>query len=150
MTQSKSDQSFLDQISKMFEDVIPKEIFDWRPDMKNNFGVYIPTVNIVEKPASFEFEMTAPGREKADFSIKFHDGKLTVSVEKKPLPELKEGERYARKEFVYHPFTRHFNFSRHTVNQDGIKATYKNGILRIVLPKKEKDKTPDEQKIKVS
>ena len=53
MTQSKSDQSFMDQVSKMFEDVIPKELFDWKSDMKNNFGVYIPAVNIVEKSRNF-------------------------------------------------------------------------------------------------
>lgn len=149
MTNSNDDHSFFSNFSKIFEDIFNKDFSEWTSQVGSNFGVYIPAVNIRETPAAYEFEMTAPGREKADFSIKFHEGKLSVSVPKKDLRGIVEGERFRRKEFAYPSFTRQFNFPKYAVDDTNIKARYEHGILSIKLPKQKEPEAEDGIDIKV-
>jgi HSP20 family protein len=59
---------------------------------------------------------------------------LTISSEKEEEKEQKEKE-YTRKEFSYSSFSRSFALPEN-VNEDGIKATYDNGLLKVSLLKK--------------
>jgi HSP20 family protein len=80
-------------------------------------------------------ELSVPGRTKEDFNVQIDEKVLTISSETKKEEEVKE-ENYTRKEFSYSSFTRSFTLPE-TINEEGIKASYKNGILRFTLPKKE-------------
>lgn len=149
MTSSNDDHSFFSNFSKIFEDIFNKDFSEWTSQVGSNFGVYIPAVNIRETPTAYQFEMTAPGREKADFTIKFHEGKLSIIVPKKELKAIAESERYRRKEFAYPSFSRHFNFPKYAVDDSNIKARYENGILSIKLPKQKEAEAEDGIEIKV-
>ncbi len=92
-------------------------------------------VNVYEKEDGFHLEMNVAGFEKSEIEIEVDKDLLTISSE---VEEKKEEttEQFTRREFSKHSFKRSFNIPE-TVNQDKIEADYKNGILSIVLPKKE-------------
>jgi HSP20 family protein len=94
----------------------------------------VPAVNVIEKEKTFEIELAAPGLEKKDFNVVVDKGVLTISVEKEMKKEVKE-ENYTRKEFNYTTFSRSFALPEN-VNEDGIKATYDDGVLRLTVVKK--------------
>jgi HSP20 family protein len=89
--------------------------------------------------------MAAPGMKKNDFHINLEKVVLTISSEQKEEKEEKK-DNFARREFYYNAFSRSFSLPE-TVDVENIKADYKNGILNIVLPKKEETKVTREIKI---
>jgi HSP20 family protein len=94
-----------------------------------------PAVNIFENYEKFEIEIAAPGLEKEDFKIELKKDNLVVYSEKKDDAEVKEKGKVIRSEFHYSSFQRVFAVPQE-VDITAIKATQKNGILTIVLPKK--------------
>ncbi|MCF8303704.1 MAG: Hsp20/alpha crystallin family protein [Bacteroidales bacterium] len=96
-----------------------------------------PATNIMEKEDSFVIEMAVPGFRKDEININFEDDTLTISSEKED--NEKENTEFTRKEFAYGGFSRSFSIPE-SVNAEDIKAEYNNGILSIILPKKEEEK----------
>ena len=94
-----------------------------------------PSVNVIESDKEFKIEVAAPGLDKSDFDVKVEKDQLIISVEKEK-EEVKENEKYTRREFAYSSFVRSFNLGDQ-INTEGINATYEEGILNILLPKKE-------------
>ncbi|MFZ1692455.1 MAG: Hsp20/alpha crystallin family protein [Flavobacteriales bacterium] len=94
-----------------------------------------PAVNIVERATEFELHLMAPGYAKEDLKLNVEDGTLTVSAEKK-TEELKENERYTRREFMRSSFARSFRLPE-TVNAEAISAEHINGMLVVRIPKAE-------------
>ncbi len=107
----------------------------------------IPAVNIKEENDKFVLELAAPGMKKDDFKINLDNYQLTISAETKNEKKEKE-DNYTRREFVYNSFSRSFTLPK-TIDIDKIKADYRNGILDIVLPKKEEEAKLTKQ-IKIS
>lgn len=94
-------------------------------------------VNIREDKDAYHLEFAAPGFEKEEFKIDLENQVLTVSAEKKS-ENKEEGKQYTRREYVYSAFKRSFNLPE-SVNEEAIKAEYKNGILHVSIPKKEEE-----------
>jgi HSP20 family protein len=90
-------------------------------------------VNILETEQAYELEMVAPGREKNDFQVQLKEQVLTISCEKKATDEAPKA---LRREFRIEGFKRSFTLND-KVDATGITAQYVNGILKLVLPKKE-------------
>lgn len=115
----------------------------------SNFGSSIPSayptasVNIHETTDAFHLELNAPGRNKEDFSIHVDKGLLTISYEKKETNEEKN-YKTIRKEFTYKSFKRSFSIDD-AINADTIQARYENGVLKLLLPKKEEIKNAPKQ-----
>lgn len=107
----------------------------------------IPAVNIRETEDLFIVEMAAPGMKKEDFVIEIKEGVLMISSEHKEEKEEKK-ENFTRKEFSYNKFNRSFSLPEN-VNAEKIKATYKEGLLLIELPKLEKS-APKVKKVTIS
>lgn len=112
------------------------EIFkpDWFGGM-DNYNTNVPAVNIKESETDFELELAVPGRKKEDFQIEVNDNVLTISTEVNSEENV-ENENFTRREFSFASFKRAFTMPE-TINEDKIKATYENGILKFNLPKKE-------------
>jgi len=108
----------------------------------------VPAANVKENPDNFEIEVAAPGLTKEDFSLIVEQGVLTIASEKKN-EQTEEKDNYTRKEFSYSSFQRSFTLPE-SVDQDNIKANYKNGVLLVQLDKKEPVKTPAQREIKIS
>ena len=98
-----------------------------------------PAVNIYENNEKFEIEIAAPGLEKEDFKIDLKNEYLLVYSEKKDKKEEKEKGKVVRSEFRYSSFQRSFALPKE-VDIAAIKASHKNGVLSIELPKKQEFK----------
>ena len=72
---------------------------------------------------------------KEDFKIDVDGNILTISAEKEEKKEEKD-KRYNRREYNYSSFSRSFTLPD-KVKQEDIQATYENGVLALLLPKKE-------------
>jgi HSP20 family protein len=107
-----------------------------------------PAANITEHEGEFQLELAVPGMNKEDFKIDVENNLLTISSEKEMQNEEKD-KNYTRREFVYGSFSRSFTLPK-SVNSDSIEATYKNGILQIVLPKKEEEKVKVKKEIAIA
>lgn len=103
--------------------------------LNNNFS---PAVNVVEGKENFRLEFAVPGFAKNDFNVKLDNNLLTVSAEKKNEAS-KEDENYTMREFSHASFSRTFTMPE-TVDASKIAAEYNDGILKLVLPKKEEVK----------
>lgn len=98
----------------------------------------IPSVNILESKDDFKLSFAVPGLKKSDFKIDVTGNLLTISSEKEESNEEKD-ENYSRKEYNYSSFSRSFTLPE-DVNKEKIDATYVEGVLNLVLPKKEEAK----------
>ena len=98
-----------------------------------------PSVNVIENDNDFIVEVAAPGLDKDDFNVEIDKDHLIISAHKEVKTEETEG-KYTRNEFNYSSFTRRF-YLPETVDGDNIEASYKDGILKLVVPKKEEAKT---------
>lgn len=113
-------------------------------DLQKMFGSdtqsQVPQVNIIEDEKSITIEVAAPGLAKEDLKVDLNKQVLTISAEKKEDAETKK-PNYLKREFSYHSFKRSFNVSEN-IEISAIKASYENGILNVILPKKEKGNEP--------
>lgn len=131
----------LSTLPRFFDDFFTRDFFDGSMRNFSLTNTTIPAVNIVETHESFVVEMAAPGMEKQDFQVELNNEILTISSKKEVYNELKENERYSRREFSYQSFQRSFHLPKSVVDESKIKATYQEGILRVLIPKKEEAKT---------
>ncbi len=99
----------------------------------------MPAMNVKEHDDDFEIEFAAPGFSKKDFEVTIDDNIINVCGEKKVEVEEKE-EDYTRKEFSYNSFKRSLSLPKSVNADQDVKATYKNGILKLHLLKKEEAK----------
>jgi len=107
-----------------------------------------PAVNVRENDDNFEIEVAAPGLTKKDFRVAIENNILTIACEKEEEQEDTR-QNYTFREFNYRSFSRSFNLPE-SVNQDKIKAAYKDGILKIHLNKTEKAVHEKSREISVS
>ncbi|QFZ53671.1 Hsp20/alpha crystallin family protein [Oceanihabitans sp. IOP_32] len=97
---------------------------------------HMPAMNIEERKNNFKIEFAAPGFDKKDFEVTIEDDVLHVSGEK----EQEEGnndDNFSRKEFNYTTFKRSMALPVSVDLDQDVKASYKNGILKIKLSKLE-------------
>ena len=108
----------------------------------------MPAVNIKEGKEDFTIEVAAPGFEKKDFKIDLNNNILEISSEKEEKNE-ENNDKSLRSEFRYASFKRFFTLPD-TIESDKIKANYKDGILNVVIPKKEEAKVKPVRQISIS
>ena len=109
-------------------------------------GEWLPSLDVAETKNEMVVKAEVPGLDPKDIDISLSDGLLTIKGEKKQEREEKE-ENYHLVERSYGTFTRSIRIPNE-VQSDKINASYKNGVLKIVLPKSEGPKKK-EVKIKV-
>ena len=108
----------------------------WGFDLNDNDTVWQPRVDISETETGYEVLVEVPGLSKNDINISVEDGNLTISGERKH-EEKSEKKNYRRVERSYGRFERSFQLPD-DVKSDEIKANYKNGVLKLEIPKTEK------------
>jgi HSP20 family protein len=92
-----------------------------------------PAVNIEENDREYVFEVATPGLGKKDISIHLDQHVLSIASNKEAEKENKQ-DNYLCREFNYSSFSRSFTLPEDT-DSSKIKASHKNGILNIVIPK---------------
>ena len=106
----------------------------------------VPSVNSIENNDSFEIDLAVPGMKKDDFTIELNDKILVISSDNS---DYDQNERTRLNEFNYSSFQRSFRVPE-SVELDKIKANYKNGILKIKLPKRKDSITKPNRVIDIS
>ena len=139
---------FTNQYPSLFDRFFDNELFDWSSRNYSNTNTTLPSVNIKESNVDFEVEVAAPGFTKDDVKIELNHDLLTISSEKEIANETKEGQQFSLREFSYQSFSRSFTLPN-TADSDKIEAKYENGILRIIIPKKEEARPKPVKKIEI-
>lgn len=129
----------------LFDDFFGRDLFDWAGWSTDTTT---PSVNIVESDEDFRVEMAAPGMKKSDFQVRLDNDTLVIESERQE-EEVNENDRFTRKEFSYNAFKRSFHLPN-TVESDKIKAEYKDGLLKLMIPKKEEAKRKPVKTIEIS
>lgn len=101
-------------------------------------GAWNPTVDIFENKDQIVIEAELPGMNREDFDLSFENNVITLRGERK-FEKRDESDNYHRVERSYGSFTRSFTLPP-TVSGEGISAEYRNGVLRVALPKREEVK----------
>jgi len=144
MTIVKRNGNLLNQFPTLFDDFLNRDIFNWGLTNFSNSNTTIPAVNIRETADNYEVEMAAPGMNKKDFKIQLEGNMLTIASEKSTGKEEKDDLKYISREFSYLSFSRTFNLQKDVVDTEKIQARYEDGVLHLLIPKKEhvKQKQP--------
>ena len=130
------------ELSDLFENLFgnnPKE------EIKQRKYQCAPSTNIIEHKDGFELQMAVPGFQKKDVKISLEKNVLTITSEKEA--EIQADDiKVTRREFAYGTFSRSFTLPD-TIDVENINADFKNGILKVTLPKMEEVKISKEIKI---
>ena len=116
---------------------------DWNLKVPSFSGT-VPAVNIKELDSQFEIELAVPGMNKDDFEIEVEDGVLSISSTQEE-EQVNEKGKFTRREFSYSSFRRSFTIPD-SVDPTKIDATYKEGVLLVLLPK-HKEAQPQPKKL---
>ncbi len=135
------DLSGYDPIDRIFNlredfDDIVRDFFTGFSNISATRGVY-PLLDIKEDKEKFIIDIEVPGVDKNDLKISIKKDNLVVQGEKKE-EKKREEESYLRVERSYGNFMRSVNLPVE-VNQSKITAQYNNGVLKITLPKTQKE-----------
>jgi len=103
----------------------------------------VPAANISETADHYHIELAAPGLKKEDFKLNLESNILSISVEQR-MEDKQEERNYAKREYSYNSFVRSFTLPE-SADENGIQASYNDGILAIDIPKKEEAKAVTRQ-----
>jgi HSP20 family protein len=109
----------------------------------------LPLVNIKETETAFSLDVIAPGLKKESFNIEVEKDLLTISSEVKTETTDDKDGKFTRREFRTASFKRSFKLPEN-VKADEINAAYQDGILSVILPKKEEAAQPSKRLIDIS
>src|SRR5919112_5672673 len=101
-------------------------------------GAWTPNVDIFENKDELVLEAELPGMNREDFELTIENNVLTLRGERR-FEKKDEADNYHRVERAYGSFTRSFTLPQ-TVSAENATAEYKNGVLRVVLQKREEVK----------
>jgi len=99
---------------------------------------WAPSVDVSETEGEYQIKAEIPDVKKEDVKVTLEDGVLTIQGERKQEKEVK-GKRYHRVERSYGRFARSFTLPD-VIDEEKVKAEFKDGILNLALPKSEKAK----------
>jgi HSP20 family protein len=115
--------------------------------MASTEAIWSPLVDVHETKEGYQLQVELPGVKQEDIQVSIEGETLTLKGERKHEAEVKEDE-YHRVERSYGRFERSIVLPS-VVDPGQVKATYRDGVLEILLPKKEEAK-PKEIKVEVA
>lgn len=149
MTLVRRSTSYYPSIPSFFDKIFNEDLVDWNNRNFSTTNTTVPAVNVKEDNEKYEIEVATPGLNKDDFKIKLENNTLTICSETKK-EENEEKGAYTRKEFSYQSFQRSFSLPEGHVLTNEITAKYNDGILNIVLPKREEVKPQAPKEITIA
>ena len=124
-------------MDRMLEDFFGRRTRPWWPERwfrTDEMELRPPTVDVFEEKDDIVVKAELPGIEKDNIEVNLTDRTLTIKGEKRKEEDIKE-ENYYRAERSYGSFARSFRLPE-GVDGDAIKASLKEGVLTIELPKR--------------
>ncbi len=109
----------------------------------------VPAVDVIDEDDQYVVSAELPGVDRKDIDVSVNDGVLTINAERKAETEDKDDKgRVIRRESRYGKYVRSMQLGA-AVDATKIEANYKDGILKLVVPKSEAAK-PQKIEVKVS
>lgn len=135
------------EMDRIWEDLFPRRPESpWkRPVATQEQGTATPAIDIIDRADEIVVRAEMPGVAKDDIDVSLQEGTLTIKGEVKEEAGQKEGN-YSYSERNYRYFARSLNIP-FKIRQENIKATLKDGVLSVQLPKVLEEQT---RKITVS
>jgi HSP20 family protein len=134
--------SLQDQVNRLFEDTVSRG-----RSGNSDLATWAPAVDIYETEQELVVKADLPEVEENDIDLRVENSTLTLRGERRFQNEVSQ-DHYLRVERAYGTFTRSFSLPN-TVNTEGIRAEYRNGVLTVHMAKREESK-PKQIKISVS
>jgi HSP20 family protein len=134
--------SLQEQVNRLFEDTVNR-----RRSGNSDLATWAPSVDIYETEQELVVKADLPEVEEKDIDLRVENSTLTLRGERRFQNDVSE-DHYLRVERAYGPFTRSFSLPN-TVNPEGIRAEYRNGVLTVHMAKREESK-PKQIRISVS
>jgi HSP20 family protein len=125
-----------ERINRLFEDAFPRSESENDEDLSAN--TWRPLVDIFESEAGVTLLVDLPGVDKTDVSVEVKDNILTIKGNR-TSEDTVDDRNYYRRERSFGGFQRSFGM-RGPISPDKIKASFKNGVLRIELVKPVEEK----------
>lgn len=128
----------LDRLASLHDEV--NRLFDFSFPSRDTglFSGWSPALDLFDEKDHFTVQVELPGMKREDIQLSLHDGVLTVSGERKHDSEKKENKAF-RSERYFGKFQRSVTLPV-AVDSKAVKASYKDGILSVTLPKSEEAK----------
>ena len=124
----------------LFDEMFNDPFFTRKPEVK------LMKTDIREKDNAYLVDIDLPGYEKGDIKISVEDGYLTVSAKKESNDEEKDDKgNFIRRERFSGECSRSF-YVGEDIEAEDVKASFKNGILTLDIPKKDEEKKLPEKK----
>jgi HSP20 family protein len=123
-----------DRMNRLFNDAGR----GWRAEEPAATTTWSPAVDIFETEGEIVVKAELPGVDRKDITLHLENNVLTLKGERRFEKETKE-ENYHRIERAYGGFSRSFAIPT-TVDEEKIRADYRDGVLKVALPKKEQAK----------
>ena len=127
-------RSLQDEVNRLFTSNLTRS-FD---DEGIARGAWSPSVDIFENKDHIVLEAELPGMNREDFDLSVENNVITLRGERH-FEKKDDSDNYHRVERAYGAFTRSFTLPQ-TVSAEGANAEYRNGVLRVTLPKREETK----------
>lgn len=130
---------------RLFSSLIDDDFFSnfFDEDSKGS----VPAVNIFETKDDFRIEVAAPGYKKDEFKIDLDRNVLTISSEREEKKE-DEDKKLLRCEYNYRSFSRAFTLPQ-SANLDKVDAKHENGVLTVIIQKREDAKEKPARQISI-
>ncbi len=123
-----------DRMNRLFQETMARQ----RGQEEIEVGQWSPAVDIVETADRIVVRADLPGLDQSEIEVRVDDNMLTLRGDRRTVPDAKP-EDYHRAERPHGPFVRSFGLPPH-VDQAAVRATQKNGVLEVTLPKKKETK----------
>lgn len=126
--------SIQDRMNRLFEQTLSRS----RTEDGISASTWAPAVDIYETPETIVMKADLPGLTREDIEIEIRDNTLTVKGERRLAKDVQQ-ESYLRIERAYGAFQRSFTLPT-SVRQEEIRASFRDGVLELLLPKAEEAK----------
>ncbi|MCX7086824.1 MAG: Hsp20/alpha crystallin family protein [Methylococcales bacterium] len=133
-----------DEFDHFFDDFLSRKwprLVDWNfpVALEKSFGFEqgIPKVDIIDRESEIEVQAALPGVKKEDLDVSINNQTITIRATTKT--EKKEDGKYFRREITQGEFQRTLTLPEY-VDNEHVKASFKDGILKVSIPKTEKGK----------
>jgi HSP20 family protein len=124
-----------DRVNRLFQDTLSRQ--QGRESIET--GAWAPAVDIFETHDRIVLRADLPGIDQDAIELRVEDNNLILKGERKAPGDVSP-EEFHRAERPYGPFVRSFSLPGN-VDQTAIRATHKNGVLEVVLPKKQESRS---------
>ncbi|MCG8411364.1 MAG: Hsp20/alpha crystallin family protein [Bacteroidales bacterium] len=150
MTLARLSNNWFPSTPSLFDRFFDGDLTDLNRTNYSDINTTMPAVNITDNEDEFLIELAAPGLKKNDFKIDYDNGRLTISAEFNKESKQNNDDKFTRREFSYGSFQRSFTVAKELVDTEKIAASYKDGILNVVLPKRDELKPKPVKQIKIA